>query len=59
MTDWKAISKALDTGIPDDQMERIAPVMEALERAFAPLIASIPAGTEMWVPEQAVTRTPE
>jgi hypothetical protein len=51
MTDWKAISKALDTGIPDDQLDRIAPVLEGLERAFEPLRASLPAGSDMWVPE--------
>ena len=51
MTDWKAISKALDTGIPDDQLERIVPILEQLERAFEPLRATLEPGAEMWQPE--------
>jgi len=48
MTDWKALSKALETGIPEDQMDRIVPVLEGLSRAFEPLRSAIPAGTDMW-----------
>jgi len=51
MTDWKAISKALQTGIPDDQLDRIVPILEQLERVWTPLRESIPAGTEMWHPQ--------
>ncbi len=48
MTNWKEISKALDTGIPDDQLDRIAPVLEQLERVWEPLRKSIPPGAEIW-----------
>jgi hypothetical protein len=51
MTDWKAISRALNTGIPDEELTRIVPVLEQLERVWEPLRKSIPPGTEMWVPE--------
>jgi hypothetical protein len=51
MTDWKAVSRALDTGIPDDQLDRIVPVLEQLERVWEPLRASIPEGSTVWVPE--------
>ena len=48
MTDWKALSKALNTGIPDDQLERIAPTLEQLEAAFRPLQKTIPHGADVW-----------
>ncbi|HLW77778.1 MAG TPA: hypothetical protein VKS01_12350 [Bryobacteraceae bacterium] len=51
MTDWRAVSKALNTGIPGDQLDRLAPVLEQLERVWEPLRESIPAGAEMWEPE--------
>ena len=51
MTDWKMISKALNTGIPDDEMDRIGPVLEALEHAFEPLRKTIPTGADVWLPE--------
>jgi hypothetical protein len=52
MTDWKAISKSLDTGIPDDQLDRIVPVLEQLERVWEPLRKTIPQGTDMWTGPQ-------
>jgi len=48
MTQWKAVSKALNTGIPDDQLERIVPVLEQLEQAWEPLRKTIPEGSLMW-----------
>ena len=51
MADWKAISRALDTGTPDDQLERLAPILDQLERAFEPLRAKIPLGADVWTPE--------
>ena len=54
MTDWKALSKALNTGIPDAQLERIAPTLEQLEAAFRPLTKAIPHGADVWTgPEDA------
>jgi hypothetical protein len=51
MTDWRKIAAALDPPIPADDIERIAPVLEALESAFQPLRASIPAGADIWTPD--------
>ena len=51
MTDWKMISKALNSGIPDDELDKIVPVLETLERAFEPLRAKIPTGSDVWLPE--------
>ena len=48
MTDWKAVSKAMESGIPDDQIDRIAPVLEQLERVWEPLRKTIPEGSLMW-----------
>lgn len=54
VTDWKLISKALDSGIPDDQLERIAPTLVALETALRPLQRTIPHGADVWTgPEEA------
>ena len=48
MTDWKLVSKALDIGIPDDQLERIAPTLNTLETALRPLQKTIPHGADVW-----------
>ena len=48
MTDWKLVSKALDTGIPEDQLERIAPTLDTLETALRPLQKTIPHGADVW-----------
>jgi len=37
---------ASDFDIPEDQLERIAPVLDALEAAFRPLVNDIPPETE-------------
>jgi hypothetical protein len=51
MTEWKLISKAMNTGIPDEELGKIAPVLESLERTFEPLCATIPTGADVWLPE--------
>lgn len=51
MTDWKKIASALDPPIPAADIEKIAPLLEALEAAFEPLRASIPAGADIWTPD--------
>ena len=48
MTDWKLVSKALDTAIPDDQLERIAPTLNTLETALRPLQKTISHGADVW-----------
>jgi hypothetical protein len=46
MTDWRLTAKARCPDIPAAEVERIAPVLEALEAALAPLAARIPIGCE-------------
>ena len=48
MTDWKKIAAALDPPIPAPDLEKIVPVMEALEAAFRPLQRSLPPGADVW-----------
>jgi hypothetical protein len=52
--DWKLAAKAMNTGIPDDQLERIVPVLETLEKSFRPLADSI-----TWELEPATDFDPE
>ena len=42
MSDWRAISKAGDLGIPSDAIDRIAPTLDALHASFRPLLAKLP-----------------
>jgi hypothetical protein len=42
MTDWRLAAAARCPEIPASEVERIAPVLEALEKQFAPLAAAIP-----------------
>lgn len=54
MTDYRKLAAALHPPIPETEVEKIAPVLEALERSFAPLRAAIPPGTDPWTgPEDA------
>lgn len=53
MTDYKKLAAALDPPIPEPDVERLAPVLEALEKSFAPLRASIPAGADVWTGDAA------
>jgi len=48
MTAWKNIAASLDPPIPAEDAERIAPVLEALEQSFRPLVRSIPQGADVW-----------
>jgi len=48
MTDWKKIAAALDPPIPAADVEKLAPVLEALEEAFRPLQRSLPHGADVW-----------
>ena len=46
MTDFRKLATGLE--IPATDVEQVVPVMEALEKSFAPLRASIPTGAEVW-----------
>lgn len=46
MTDWILLAAARRLGIPDEELERGGPVMEALEASFRPLARSIPLEVE-------------
>jgi hypothetical protein len=40
--DWKKIARAKGLPIPDQDLEGIAPVLDALEDAFRPLVRALP-----------------
>ena len=48
MTDWKRVAAALDPPIPDAGIERLLPVMDALEAAFRPLQATLTPEDDVW-----------
>lgn len=43
---WKSIAEALNLGIPPQDLEKIAPVLDAMDAAFRPLVETIPLDTE-------------
>jgi len=43
---WKKIAEAYDFRIPESDLERIAPSLDALESAFRPLTKNIPDDVE-------------
>ncbi len=46
MQDWKSIVSAKRMGIPDTDLDGIVSVLESLETAFRPLVATIPRDVE-------------
>ncbi len=46
MTDWKLAASARCPEIPEPELERIVPVLEALEAAFARAVERIPVEAE-------------
>lgn len=42
MKNWRAIASASGLGIPEADMDRVVPVLEALDATFQPLIRTIP-----------------
>ena len=46
MKNWKLIAQANEFDIPEADLDRIAPVLDALEAAFRPLADNIPLETE-------------
>jgi hypothetical protein len=48
MTDWKKTAAALDPPIPEPDVEKLLPVMDALEAAFRPLQRSLTPEDDVW-----------
>jgi hypothetical protein len=48
MTDWKRTAAALDPPIPAAEVEKLLPVMDALEAAFRPLQGALTAESDVW-----------
>jgi hypothetical protein len=46
MKNWKKIAEANDLRIPESDLERIAPSLDALEVSFRPLTRNIPDDVE-------------
>jgi hypothetical protein len=42
MTNWTKIAEGRALRIPAEELERVAPALDALEAAFRPLVATIP-----------------
>lgn len=51
MTDWRKIASGVDPAI---DAEKIAPVLEGLERSFKPLVRLIPPGEDVWTGPEGV-----
>ena len=45
MTDWRLRAASTDAAI---EIDKILPVMEGLEKAFEPLVRTIPAWADIW-----------
>ena len=46
MKNWKKIAEGNDLRIPESDLERIAPSLDAMESAFRPLTKTIPDDVE-------------
>ena len=44
--DWRKIARAEGLDIPDADLERIGPTLDAMEAAFRPLAHALPAHTD-------------
>jgi hypothetical protein len=51
--DWRQIARASGASIPGPDLERIAPVLDAMESAFRPLVKTL-----RWEDDPAVSFTP-
>jgi len=49
-TDWKKIGAALDPPVPAEDLETIAPVLDAIESVLRRLQRSLPADADLWTP---------
>lgn len=52
MTDWKKAAAALDPPIPEADLEKLAPVMDALEAAFERLKRSLTPEDDIWMGDE-------
>jgi hypothetical protein len=52
--DWSKIARANGLPIPDAELERTAPVLEALEASFRPFVENLP-----WSLDPAIMFQPE
>jgi hypothetical protein len=59
MKNWKLLAAAQNLEIPDPELDRIVPALDALEAAFRPLVAAIPSGTEPAVVFQCPAEDPK
>jgi hypothetical protein len=46
MKNWKTIAQSSDIKIPETDIDRLAPSLDALEAAFRPLVNTIPDDVE-------------
>ena len=46
MKDWKKIADASELQIPEADFDRITPALDSLEKAFRPLVESLPSALE-------------
>ena len=46
MPDWRSIAHARQYPLTDPEIDRIAPVLDALEASFRPLVNALPHETE-------------
>ena len=46
MKNWKLVASSRNLDIPEADVEKITPAMDALEAAFRPLVRDIPHETE-------------
>jgi hypothetical protein len=46
MTDWNALALARKLDIPPEEVAKFAPVLDALEEAFRPLVQELEYGDE-------------
>jgi hypothetical protein len=55
-TDWASLARAREFPMSATEMERLVPILDAVENAFRPLVATIPHTTEpaITLSEQAV-----
>ena len=56
MTDWKQLTRARGLGIPNDQVERFVPILDALEQSFTAIAADLPDDLGMAVDFGAVEK---
>jgi hypothetical protein len=46
MTNWKLLAEAHQLAIPEPELERIVPTLEALDKAFRKVLCGLPADAD-------------